>query len=1386
MVLLVLISMLFSQGEVVLATEIDLLDREKGMAETDYPLTYQGDEERQVKSIESDSSFYTERSLVPSRYESPYVTSVKDQNPYGTCWAFATLAASEANMVKSGLYDKNSIDLSEWHLAYFMAHSVADPLRGTNGDTFDLLYTSQSPNYMQRGGNEEIAAKKMANWQGPVKEEIASYEIIKSVYDPDGTDADLDVQASISEDNAFNDAAHLENSWYVSMKDRNVVKSLIMECGAAATSYYSSDPNLDVVDYYKYSNPSDGRPTINNTEIVKTNHAITLVGWDDNFSKEYFTIKPSNNGAWLCKNSWGNWGKDGYFWISYEDVAINTRNAIFYQYGKADNYEYNYQYDGGVFNGYKYYPDRDSMYAANMFQANTGEVLKAVGFYTVDPNYKCSISIYKDCEEGKPVSGKQVAYMEDIEELYVGYHTEKLDTKVFLEKGCRFSVVVRYETLDGAEARAVIEEESFGEWYKSSVSAKAGQSFISWDGQESNWKDIGISDRKNLRIKAFTNSAILSTSVFLNTTNRVMLEGDTFQLTANVKPENASWKAIQWSSSKPDVASVDDNGLVTAKKAGVAEITAEAVDGSSVKAECVITVEKKEIKVSGIRLNKERETLAEGDRLKLTATVSPSDATNKEIEWSSSVAGVATVDGTGLVTAQKPGRAVITVTAQDGSGVSTSCEITVEKREIKVNGIRLNKERETLTEGDTLKLTATVSPSDATNKEIEWSSSVAGVATVDGTGLVTAQKPGRAVITVTAQDGSGVSTSCEITVEKREIKVNGIRLNKERETLTEGDTLKLTATVSPSDATNKEIEWSSSVAGVATVDGTGLVTAQKPGRAVITAEAKNGSGVSASCEITVKKKEEEKIKVSGITLNKTKEKLKEGDTVRFTATVFPENASNKEVTWSSKDAAIASVDETGLVTAKKEGKTIITATAQDGNGVSASCEITVEKKEEEEIKVSGITLDKTKEILTEGDTIQLTATVRPEEASNQELEWSSSDRNVVTVNERGLVTALKEGKAIITATAQDGSGVKADCEITVKGKEEKKIKVSGITLSKTKEILQVNQTLKLTATVSPVNASNKELIWSSSNTNVATVDAAGLITAKSTGKAYITTIAKDGSGVCASCEIVVEKKPDETPQPVPESPEKDPALSYKKAIAKSTVLFLNDNLYYTGKAVIPQVRVSFNGQELALNADYTLSYENNINIGNAKLIIQGIGAFRGTKIVAFPIKAKTGTKFSYKKGKYKVLNASEVSYLGLTSTKTKKVQVPQTVIFGNKHFKVTQIADKALKNTKVTSVIIGDQVNCIGQSAMEGCKSLNQVVIGRNVSIIGNKAFCKCKKLKKITIYSSKLKANKIGSKTFKGIYANARVEVPVGKVKEYKKWLKSKGAGSKIRVVEK
>ncbi len=521
---------------------------------------------------------------------------------------------------------------------------------------------------------------------------------------------------------------------------------------------------------------------------------------------------------------------------------------------------------------------------------------------------------------------------------------------------------------------------------------------------------------------------------------------------------------------------------------------------------------------------------------------------------------------------------------------------------------------------------------------------------------------------------------------------------------------------------------------------------------------------------------------SVITLNKVKETLTEGDRLQLTAIVRPENVSNKELEWSSSDPDVATVDAAGLVIAKKSGTAIITVTARDGSGANASCKVTVEKKEEEEIKVNEITLNKIKETLMEGDVFQLTATVSPENASNKELTWSSKDATVATVNEHGLVTALKEGKTIITAMAKDGNKVNASCEITVEKKKEEGIKVSKIILNKTQEILQVNETLKLIATVSPENALNKELIWNSTDSSVASVDANGLITAKKAGTAVITVVSTDGSGVSASCQVTVERKSEEQPNP----PVDDSSFAYRKAIAKSTVQFANDNLYYTGAPINPQIIVSFDEQELRQEIDYTISYENNINIGNAKIIIKGIGDYRGTKIVSFPIKAKVGTEFSYNKGKYKILNSSEVSYRGITSAKVKKVQIPQVAQYGGKYFKVTVIADNSLKNTKITSVIIGNQVKKIGKSSFEGCKELNQIVIGRSVSSIGKKAFYKCKKLKKLTIYSAKLKSKNVGSNAWKGIYAKAKVEVPKGKVKEYKKIFKSKGSGSKIKVVEK
>ncbi len=168
-----------------------------------------------------------------------------------------------------------------------------------------------------------------------------------------------------------------------------------------------------------------------------------------------------------------------------------------------------------------------------------------------------------------------------------------------------------------------------------------------------------------------------------------------------------------------------------------------------------------------------------------------------------------------------------------------------------VEGITLSQSSATLTEGETLRLTATVKPTNATNKSITWSSSNTSVATVDANGKVTAKAAGTATITATANDGSGVNASCVVTVEKKVVAVSSITLSQSLATLIEGGTLTLTATVTPDDATNKAVTWSSSNTSVATVDANGKVTAIAPGTATITATANDGSGVSATCEVTV-------------------------------------------------------------------------------------------------------------------------------------------------------------------------------------------------------------------------------------------------------------------------------------------------------------------------------------------------------------------------------------------------------------------------------------------------------------------------------------------------------------------------------------------------------
>ena len=239
------------------------------------------------------------------------------------------------------------------------------------------------------------------------------------------------------------------------------------------------------------------------------------------------------------------------------------------------------------------------------------------------------------------------------------------------------------------------------------------------------------------------------------------------------------------------------------------------------------------------------------------------------------------------------------------------------------------------------------------------------------------------------------------------------------------------------------------------------------------------------------------IPVTSVSLDKTSQDLILGSTLKVTSSVLPVEATYPDVVWTSSNEVVATVDGQGLITAKASGKATITVTTKDGNKTS-SLEINVI------VPVNSITLDKTSLTLYINDTSSLKTTISPADASNTNLIWKSSNEEVVTVDEQGLVTAKATGKATITVTTVDGNKT-SFIEINVI------VPVKSITLDKTSLTLYVNDTSSLKTTISPTNATNKNLIWKSSNEAVVTVDGQGLIKAKALGKATITVTTEDGN-----------------------------------------------------------------------------------------------------------------------------------------------------------------------------------------------------------------------------------------------------------------------------------
>lgn len=541
---------------------------------------YNGVDDLKIPSLYDGTYIPNNMGTLPSSYDSRaygYITPVRDQGDWGSCWAFSAIAMAEANLVKKGLAN-NALDLSELHLAYFFYHTVADPLGNTTGDK----NTALTDNYLDQGGNSAFTTFALASWIGAADESKAPYE--------NATSASYALNSSL----AFADDYHMQNAYWINMTDVAELKNMIMRYGAVSTSYYSDQIFNQTTTYYNGATKAyyyDGS--------YASNHAILIVGWDDSFSRTNFNAahRPSLNGAWLIKNSWGtDFGNSGYFWISYEDGALidaDYSQAFVFDFESADNYDHNYQYDGSSAIGYEAVYNGGSI--ANVFTAKANlnggaENINAVSFALYNANVDYSIQIYTNLSNSQdPTSGTaMLTTPKKGRTSYAGYYTIALDYGIEVAEGTTFSVVV---SLTRSASSYVIYscDDSYinADWIQFTNACKAGQSFSKVSTRAS-WSDLS-SAGLTARIKAFTTNTTLTqpTAITLSKSSLTLKAGGTASLKATTTPVALANSKITWKSSNQSVATVDSNGKVTAKGIGTATITASTQNGLS--ATCKIT-----------------------------------------------------------------------------------------------------------------------------------------------------------------------------------------------------------------------------------------------------------------------------------------------------------------------------------------------------------------------------------------------------------------------------------------------------------------------------------------------------------------------------------------------------------------------------------------------------------------------------------------------------------------------------------------------------------------------------------------------------------------------------------------------------------------------------
>ena len=419
-------------------------------------------------------------------------------------------------------------------------------------------------------------------------------------------------------------------------------------------------------------------------------------------------------------------------------------------------------------------------------------------------------------------------------------------------------------------------------------------------------------------------------SISLNATQKEVIVGDAFSLTATAMPENATNRNVVWKLVSGDAITLSADGVIQAKKVGEALVRAEAADGSGVSAECKVVVKPR--LVQSISLNATQKEVIVGDSFTLTATLSPENATNRNVIWKLVSGDAISLSNIGVIQAKKVGEALVRAEAADGSGITAECKVVVKPR--LVQSISLNATKKDLLVGETFTLTATAMPENATNRNVIWKLVSGNAISLSNTGVIQAKKVGEALVRAEAADGSGITAECKLVVKPR--LVQAISLNATQKHLVVGDSFTLTATLSPENATNRNVIWKLVSGDAISLSNTGVIQAKKVGEALVRAEAVDGSGITAECKLVVKPH-----LVQAISLKLEKDTVAVGEHFTVTADVLPKNATNSTLQWSVSAPLLLKHLGAGSFEALKTGSATITAQARDGSKQEASCRIEI-------------------------------------------------------------------------------------------------------------------------------------------------------------------------------------------------------------------------------------------------------------------------------------------------------------------------------------------------------------------------------------------------------------------------------------------------------------